>query len=79
MFLKSIEVNTSNATAYIGLFIIQYNMAIAFQQVVESGNDDKIGTYAVLRSQMLEKCGSYLHYVKQIEISVRASEIPSLR
>lgn len=69
MFLKSIEVNTTNATAYIGLFIIQYNMAIAFQQVVESGNDDKIGTYAALRSQMLEKCGSYLHYVKQIEIS----------
>ncbi|KAL4472560.1 hypothetical protein ABPG74_018509 [Tetrahymena malaccensis] len=69
MLLKSIEVNTNNPTAYIGLFIIQYNMALAFNTIVQNGNDDSTHSYAMLQKQMIEKCGSYLHFVKQIEIS----------
>ncbi|EAR97735.2 tetratricopeptide repeat protein (macronuclear) [Tetrahymena thermophila SB210] len=69
MLLKSIEVNTNNPTAYIGLFIIQYNMALAFNTIVQTGNDDSTHQYAMLQKQMIEKCSSYLHFVKQIEIS----------
>ncbi|KAL4499926.1 hypothetical protein ABPG72_015275 [Tetrahymena utriculariae] len=69
ILLKSIEVNTNNPTAYIGLFIIQYNMALAFNTILQTGNDDSTHQYAMLQKQMIEKCSSYLHFAKQIEIS----------
>lgn len=49
MLLKSIEVNTTNASAYIGLFIIQFSIALSFEQIVRTGNDDKNRTYENLR------------------------------
>jgi len=45
MFLKSIEVDPTDATAYIGLFVIQYNMALEFNKIVGSCNDDSRGSY----------------------------------
>lgn len=39
MLLKSIEINTKNTTAYVGLFIIQFNMALSFEDLVVTGND----------------------------------------
>ena len=45
MFLKSIEVDPTDATAYIGLFVIQYNMALEFNKIVSSCNDDSRGSY----------------------------------